>query len=157
MKCIIRFVTVTICLLLLTVARMCGADPGRSEHDLSGTGWRLWLDSDADWKRGTLCLPPVDIDTVPVRSPESPMSQIKLLRKQTMPAGVMADKRQSHSAAKGYARNTLFIGRENRWKALNLRAVHKYSGYSTLGAAFVTGPGVAGAGLMSASVVRVKW
>ena len=44
-------------------------EPGRFEHELSGSGWRLWLDKDAAWKNDDIFLPPVDIGSLPVNPP----------------------------------------------------------------------------------------
>ena len=42
------------------------AAPGRSEKELSGGGWRLWLDREAEWKNDNIYLPPVNISAIPV-------------------------------------------------------------------------------------------
>lgn len=36
---------------------------------LPSTGWKLWLDKDAEWKNDPLFLPPVDISKLPVNKP----------------------------------------------------------------------------------------
>ena len=41
------------------------AAPGRVEHELSGPGWTLWLDRDADWLNEDALLPPVDLARMP--------------------------------------------------------------------------------------------
>jgi hypothetical protein len=41
----------------------------RVETDLSGGGWKLWLDKDAKWENDPLFLPPVDIAKLPVNPP----------------------------------------------------------------------------------------
>jgi len=55
-------------LLLFTVFN-ASAEPGRYEKELSGDGWRLWLDRAADWKNDDIYLPPVDISALPVNPP----------------------------------------------------------------------------------------
>ncbi|MFC1606696.1 glycoside hydrolase family 2 protein [Candidatus Latescibacterota bacterium] len=45
------------------------AQSGRVERELSGSGWKLWLDRDADWKNDPIFLPPVDIAQLPVNTP----------------------------------------------------------------------------------------
>ncbi len=45
------------------------AAPGRISSDLSGTGWSLWLDREAEWVNDTLLLPPVDIDKLAENPP----------------------------------------------------------------------------------------
>lgn len=45
------------------------AEPGRWECELSGDGWRLWLDRKADWKNDDIYLPPVNISALPVNPP----------------------------------------------------------------------------------------
>ncbi|HET7536194.1 MAG TPA: PA14 domain-containing protein, partial [Candidatus Didemnitutus sp.] len=42
---------------------------GRAELDLSGPGWKLWLDRDATWKDDTLHFPVPAIETLPVNLP----------------------------------------------------------------------------------------
>lgn len=41
----------------------------RTEANLSGGGWNLWLDKTAVWDQDTLYLPPVEIKSVPVNPP----------------------------------------------------------------------------------------
>ncbi|HEX4342176.1 MAG TPA: glycoside hydrolase family 2 TIM barrel-domain containing protein, partial [Verrucomicrobiae bacterium] len=41
----------------------------RKEMDLSGQGWKLWLDKDAKWESDELFLPPVDMAKLPVNVP----------------------------------------------------------------------------------------
>ena len=50
---------------------MCNAtaEPGRWEKELSGAGWCLWLDREADWKNDDIYLPPVKITALPINPP----------------------------------------------------------------------------------------
>ncbi|MHC4944693.1 MAG: PA14 domain-containing protein [Planctomycetota bacterium] len=41
----------------------------RERIDLSGSGWKLWLDVKASWQDDTLYLPPVDLGALPVNPP----------------------------------------------------------------------------------------
>jgi beta-galactosidase len=41
----------------------------RTVVDLSGPGWRLWLDKQADWENDPLFPPPVDVSKLPVNPP----------------------------------------------------------------------------------------
>lgn len=43
--------------------------PGRWENELSGEGWRLWLDENAEWKNDPVYMPPVDISLLPEKPP----------------------------------------------------------------------------------------
>lgn len=54
---------------MLSAAGFSHAAPGRWERELSGPGWRLWLDEEADWKNDTIYLPPVDVSLLPVKPP----------------------------------------------------------------------------------------
>ena len=45
------------------------AAPGRWETDLTGPGWKLWLDHEAKWTDDEIYLPPVDLAKVPVNPP----------------------------------------------------------------------------------------
>ncbi|MFC1607009.1 glycoside hydrolase family 2 protein [Candidatus Latescibacterota bacterium] len=51
------------------IASYVQAAPGRWETELSGDGWRLWLDREADWIDDDIFLPPVDISRLPVNPP----------------------------------------------------------------------------------------
>jgi beta-galactosidase len=42
---------------------------GRSEQELSGSGWSLWLDRGAVWYHDSIHLPPVDVAKLPVNLP----------------------------------------------------------------------------------------
>ncbi len=46
-----------------------GFGQGRSEKDLSGDGWSLWLDHAALWYNDSIYLPPVDVQRLPVNPP----------------------------------------------------------------------------------------
>ncbi len=41
----------------------------RYTADLSGPGWQIWLDEEAQWENDKLHLPPVDLDSLPVHPP----------------------------------------------------------------------------------------
>jgi beta-galactosidase len=57
-------------LLTLSITLISGcSDSHRWEKDLSGPGWRLYLDHDAHWQNDKLYLPPVDLNTLPVIPP----------------------------------------------------------------------------------------
>jgi len=56
--------------IMCLVATMTpGAAQARSEVDLSGNGWTLWLDPEAKWQNDTLHLPPVKLDQLPTVPP----------------------------------------------------------------------------------------
>jgi hypothetical protein len=54
---------------LLACAGALAAADGRLTTDLSGNGWRLWLDEQATWQNDELFAPPVDLAKVPVHPP----------------------------------------------------------------------------------------
>ncbi|MFC1607008.1 glycoside hydrolase family 2 protein [Candidatus Latescibacterota bacterium] len=61
---------ITVCLMsVLALPGQSSAETGRWEQELSGEGWRLWLDHEADWTGDNLFLPPVDIDAIPANPP----------------------------------------------------------------------------------------
>lgn len=64
-----------LCLFAASVA----AAPGRTDIDLSGDGWKLWLDKKADWMRDSLFMPPVDMTKVPVNPPTSGWERLEAL------------------------------------------------------------------------------
>ena len=45
------------------------ADPGRWEAEVSGEGWNLWLDREAEWIMDDIYMPPVDVKNLPVNPP----------------------------------------------------------------------------------------
>ncbi len=56
------------------------ADAGRWEVEISGDGWRLWRDFDADWKNDDIYLPPVNIDDIPVNPPTCGWESLDIIR-----------------------------------------------------------------------------
>jgi beta-galactosidase len=50
-------------------AASISAQSGRSEQELSGPGWSLWLDRAALWYNDSVYLPPVDIARLPLNPP----------------------------------------------------------------------------------------
>ena len=62
-----------ICLLIISSVLLYSgttdADPGRFERELSGEGWTLWPDREADWENDSIFMPPVDITKIPVNAP----------------------------------------------------------------------------------------
>lgn len=62
----------SVLVMLLVVLYGCSLLPaadGREVVDLSGEGWRLWLDRDAQWQSDRLRLPPVDLAAVEAHAP----------------------------------------------------------------------------------------
>jgi len=45
------------------------AETGRTEREISGKGWQLFLDREASWRNDKLFLPPVDINAISVNPP----------------------------------------------------------------------------------------
>ena len=68
MKCYILRPLLFIILLIAAVSSAV-AEPGRWETDLSGDGWKLWLDYGAVWYNDAIHLPPVDVESLPVNTP----------------------------------------------------------------------------------------
>lgn len=66
----IRLIIVAGCLMLTEQAAASDTDPAsRTRMDLSGAGWHLWLDRDAEWRNDALHLPGVSLDQLPVHAP----------------------------------------------------------------------------------------
>jgi beta-galactosidase len=55
------------CIILF--AAFAHAGQGRVEMDLSGSGWKLWQDTDAEWQNDELFLPPVNLSKLPLNPP----------------------------------------------------------------------------------------
>ena len=51
------------------IANYATAEPGRWEKELSGKGWKLWLDHAAVWWFDDLYMPPIDISKIPSNPP----------------------------------------------------------------------------------------
>ena len=56
-------------IMCLSVVPTHGGAPSRRVVDLSGAGWRLWLDRKAAWQEDALLPPPVDIARLPSHAP----------------------------------------------------------------------------------------
>ncbi len=56
-------------IILSAACSMASAAPGRWEQEISGEGWRLWLDTSAVWYDDEIYLPPVDVSRLPVNPP----------------------------------------------------------------------------------------
>ena len=63
-----RMILFTFIMLLIHVYHP-EAEPGRWEQDLSGYGWKLWLDQEAEWADDIIYMPPVGVSTLPVNPP----------------------------------------------------------------------------------------
>ena len=60
------------------------AEAGRWETELSGDGWRVWRDTDADWIGDRVHMPPVDIGTLPVHPPTCGWDALPLIAEKTV-------------------------------------------------------------------------
>lgn len=59
-------------LFLLTFApQPSPAAPGRTEREISGSGWTLRLDPGAEWRNDPVFMPPADISRIPVNPPST--------------------------------------------------------------------------------------
>ena len=61
-----------LCVLLSMAAVIisgCSGKSARWEQELSGDGWKLYLDREATWQQDILYLPPVDLSGIPVNPP----------------------------------------------------------------------------------------
>jgi beta-galactosidase len=65
----LRLYAVAALVCLAAVMTAGRAQAQRTELDLSGSGWRLWLDAEAPWEKDTLYLPPVELDALPRNVP----------------------------------------------------------------------------------------
>lgn len=61
--------SITLILLLASFVLSVSAQEGRWEKELSGEGWKLWLDHPALWYDDDIYLPPVDVSALPVNPP----------------------------------------------------------------------------------------
>lgn len=77
----------TLLLLFLGVG-IADAQQGRTEIDLSGSGWTLWLDVAADWYQDEIYLPPVDVSTLPVNPPTVGWDELHNGRVEARPVSV---------------------------------------------------------------------
>lgn len=65
----LKIFSVTFSLIYAMNVTAVNAETGRTEKEISGKNWQLYLDRGATWKNDTLFLPPVDINKVPVNPP----------------------------------------------------------------------------------------
>lgn len=63
------FITLCLLIFIITSTGSLFAQEGRWEQDLSGPGWSLYLDRDAEWQNDTLYLHPVDLSVIQVKPP----------------------------------------------------------------------------------------
>lgn len=56
-------------IIMVLLPGIVSAQSGRTEVELSGDGWNLWLDHAAVWAHDAVYLPPVDISNLPVNPP----------------------------------------------------------------------------------------
>src|SRR5262245_25310599 len=63
----------------------------RTETDLSGSGWQLWLDEKAPWERDELFPPPVDLSRVPVQPPTGGWDVLKSAAKPVSVPGTVEE------------------------------------------------------------------
>ncbi len=61
--------TIGVILLVSVISSPVAAEPGRWEQEISGPGWKLWLDREAEWIDDDIYLPPVDISAIPSNPP----------------------------------------------------------------------------------------
>ena len=64
-----QFLPVLAALVCLAAMMTPGRAQARMETDLSGNGWKLWVDTEAKWQSDTLHLPPVKLDELPTVPP----------------------------------------------------------------------------------------
>ena len=73
---------------ILTLPFRATAAESRLEQDLSGTGWKLWLDKDANWEHDALYLPPVNLAKIPTNPPTGGWDSLDLGRAVSVPGTV---------------------------------------------------------------------
>jgi len=56
-------------MVLFIISFSVSAEPGRWEKELSGEGWKLWLDHAAVWNNDDVYMPPFDVSSLPVNPP----------------------------------------------------------------------------------------
>ena len=61
--------TALLVFILVATVSLAAAESGRYEQELSGPGWKLWLDREAEWENDELFLPSVDISEIPSNPP----------------------------------------------------------------------------------------
>ena len=75
---------ILIIFLSFVMAKNSNAEPARYEQELSGKGWNLWLDQDADWVNDELHLPPVDISSLPANPPSCGWDRLSKMATKTV-------------------------------------------------------------------------
>jgi beta-galactosidase len=64
-----RTILLFMIICVMISAMSVSAASGRWEREISGDGWKLWLDHAADWANDDIYLPPVDVGSLPVNPP----------------------------------------------------------------------------------------
>ena len=58
--------------------------PGRTTTDLSGSDWKLWLDTAAQWQNDVLFLPGTGLGNIPVKSPSCGWNVLENIQRKTV-------------------------------------------------------------------------
>ena len=96
-----RYLVIT-CLIaiLIGIAAPVTAGPGRTEIELSGSEWRLWLDRSADWQEDTVFMPPLNPASLPVNPPTCGWDELPRMH-DSLPVSVPGTVEQYHWGANG--------------------------------------------------------
>ena len=135
--------------LMFLAISVCASQP-RIETDLSGAGWKLWVDKDAKWENDELFLPPVDVAKLPVNSPTGGWSALDSGAKDVSVPGTVEEYLHPGNGPAGDIKGVSWWTREFKipesnsprriilhFDAVRLRAEiflnHKLVGYDTIG------------------------
>lgn len=73
-----------ITIFAMSMASAASAAPGRIERELSGEGWRVWLDTKASWIDDDIYMPPVDVSRLPVNPPTCGWESLEIAADKTV-------------------------------------------------------------------------
>ena len=135
---------------LAGIAISVHAGQPRVETDLSGPGWKLWLDKGAKWEADELFLPPVDVTKLPVNLPTDGWDALKSNAHDVSVPGTVEEYLHSGNGPEGDIKGVSWWTREFKipgsdsprrlllhFDAVRLRAEifvnHKLVGYDVIG------------------------
>ncbi|MCE5248646.1 hypothetical protein LLG96_00350 [bacterium] len=87
----VRVMVFSIGFFVLASAALVSAAPGRWEKEISGKGWRLWLDRKAEWMNDTIYLPPVNVGSLPVNPPTCGWDKLNSIGKSVSVPGTVEE------------------------------------------------------------------
>ena len=128
-NCPRRIIILGILFLLFSISH-ASTEPGRFEMKLSGEGWKLWLDREAEWQNDELFLPPIDVSRIPSNPPSCGWENLDLMNGKivSVPGTVEEHYWGANANPIGIAgdyRGVSWWSRNHAWFEYRLRTAHR--------------------------------